>query len=374
MRRYIKCIIAPLLSLLCCGCAPLTYTIKIGADIELTGRLAWYGKVCQSGMQLAVSEINAGGGINGKPLELVVMDNRSENSEAALAAVRLASRRGVRAIIGPTTSGGVKAVLSAECGVPLIVPSATADDLAPKGKQNTMIRLCFTDSAQANFLARFAIAQGYKKAALLTEASSDYSRGMSASFTKDFTSLGGTVTAEEYYRSGECDFYSVLSRLAQKDFDALFLPGYYSEAALIIRQLHELGINAAILSGDAFDVPELCALVGEKDYLNDIYFTDHYTPQESEASAFSQKYYSAYGEYPPAYAALGYDSVMVFCDAAKRAKSLSPDDMLQALAATKGYRGVTGTITIDENHNCDKEIKLMRIQNGVRGAADSSGG
>ena len=243
------------------------------------------------------------------------MDNRSENSEAALAAVRLASRRGVRAIIGPTTSGGVKAVLSAECGVPLIVPSATADDLAPKGKQNTMIRLCFTDSAQANFLARFAIAQGYKKAALLTEASSDYSRGMSASFTKDFTSLGGTVTAEEYYRSGECDFYSVLSRLAQKDFDALFLPGYYSEAALIIRQLHELGINAAILSGDAFDVPELCALVGEKDYLNDIYFTDHYTPQESEASAFSQKYYSAYGEYPPAYAALGYDSLMMIAEA-----------------------------------------------------------
>ncbi len=368
MRRIAALLLA--CALLLPACTQGRDVLRLGVNLELTGRLAWYGDATLKGVKLAVQEVNAAGGIRGKPIELTVLDNRSENAEAALAAIRLAEREGVLAIIGPSTSGGVKASLAANCGVPILVPSATADDLAPaNGQRNDMYRICYTDTMQGRAIARFARQNGIKTAAILTEASSDYSRGMSQVFDKTFTDLGGTVTAQEYYASGETDFCTALTKLKARPFDALFLPGYYTEAALVIRQMHELGIGAAILSGDAFDVPELNELVGSGDYLSDIYFTDHYAPAGGEHTAFARSYRNAYGEEAPAYAALGYDCVKLFALAVQKTEGETRTEVAQQLSYTTDYKGVTGVITIDERHNAQKAVHIIGMQNGVRSEA-----
>lgn len=375
MRRRSK-VIAAVLAMICTGltlsaCAGNSKTIRLGVNLELTGRLAWYGEATLSGIKLAVEEINRAGGVSGRPIELMVLDNRSENADAALAAIRLAKRGRVTAIIGPSTSGGVKASLATESGVPIIVPSATADTLVPQSaKQNEMIRLCYTDTMQGGAVAQFAAKMGYKRAAMLIESSSDYARGMSDAFAAVFKRLGGEIVTTEYYTGGETDFGGVIARLKAKQFDALFLPAYYTEAALIIRQLAEQGVHIPILSGDAFDAPTLDELVGNDAVLNDIYYSNHYAQDDSDTSAFANRYYEAYGKYPPAYAALGYDCAHLFAYALQQTEGKTSGELLAMLAHTVEYEGVTGSITIDENHNAYKQVYIIAINNGVRQGVD----
>ncbi len=370
MRRFV-CVFL-LCGVICVGssCHNRQNTLPLGVNLELTGRLAWYGQATLRGITLAVEEINRDGGVNGKRIELRVLDNRSENAEAALAAIKLSARNQVLAIIGPSTSGGVKASLSAECAAPILVPSATADVLVPKSaKQNNMFRICYTDTMQGGAMAEFAAHRGFTSAALMIEASSDYARGMSEAFETRFTQLGGTIAAREYYTGGETDYGSILAKLKGRRFDVLFLPAYYTEAALVLRQLGEQGMSVPILSGDAFDSPALDTLVGNPAYLSDIYYSNHYDPGSEGQGAFAAAYHAAFGESPPAYAALGYDCARLFADAAARCKSVSPAEIAAQLARTVEFNGITGSITIDENHNAQKQIHIIALQNGVRSTA-----
>ncbi|MFA9379613.1 MAG: ABC transporter substrate-binding protein [Acetanaerobacterium sp.] len=369
MRRW-GCMLLVLVLCLC-GCAREKNTLRLGVNLELTGRLAWYGEATLSGIELAVAEINRAGGVSGKSVELLVLDNRSENAEAALAAIKLAQRGRVLAIIGPSTSGGVKASLAAGCGVPILVPSATADTLVPQNAaQNEMFRICYTDTMQGGAMARFAVQQGYARAALLIEASSDYARGMSDAFAQTFEDMGGSIAVREYYTGGETDFGGVIARLGAQPYDVLFLPAYYTEAALIIRQLSEQGVHTPILSGDAFDSPTLDELVGSAGALSDIYYSNHYTPDGGECSGFEKRYDDAYGEPPPAYAALGYDCAWLFALALQQTEGKTSSELFGQLAHTLEFEGVTGSITIDENHNACKPVHIIRIQNGVRQGVD----
>ncbi len=353
------------------GCAKTDRTIRLGVNLELTGRLAWYGQAALSGIRLAVEEINASGGVSGRPVELVVLDNRSENAEAALAAIRLAERKGVTAIIGPSTSGGVKASLATESGVPILVPSATANTLVPHtAARNEMIRLCYTDTMQGGAIARFAHKAGYRKCAMLIESSSDYARGMGDAFAAMLGALGGEIVAEEFYTGGETDFGGVIARLKAAQFDALFVPAYYTEAALILRQLAEQGVRVPILSGDAFDAPALDELVGDSAVMSDIWYSNHYAPGDSISDRFAARYYEVYQTQPPAYAALGYDSAWLFAAALQQTEGKTRGELLALLAHTVDYEGVTGSITIDENHNAQKPVHIIGIQNGVRQGVD----
>lgn len=353
------------------GCTKTEKTIRLGVNLELTGRLAWYGQATLSGIRLAVEEINASGGVSGRPVELVVLDNRSENAEAALAAIRLAERKGVTAIIGPSTSGGVKASLATESGVPIIVPSATADVLVPESApRNEMIRLCYTDTMQGGAMARFAHKAGYRRCAMLIESSSDYARGMGDAFAELFRQLGGEIVAQEFYTGGETDFGGVIARLKAERFDALFVPAYYTEAALILRQLAEQGVTVPILSGDAFDAPALDELVGDSSVMSGIYYSNHYAPDDSTTSRFTERYYQVYKTAPPAYAALGYDSARLFAAALQQTEGKTRGELLALLAHTVDYEGVTGSITIDVNHNAQKAVHIIAIQNGVRQGVD----
>ncbi|MDR2655223.1 MAG: ABC transporter substrate-binding protein, partial [Oscillospiraceae bacterium] len=320
------------LSVLMCSCYGQENGAKItlGFNLPLTGGLAAYGQNCLDGAKLALEQI-AAEGVNGLLIRPVILDNRSENADAALNSLRLAEIHAA-AVIGPTNSNTAKSALSNQSGMPAIIPSATADSLLPPGGgENCMFRICYTDSFQGEAIGKYARELGLCRAAVLTESSSDYSRGVSEAFMRRFSGLGGLITSQEFYSSGECDFYMVLTRLAAQDFDALFVPGYYSEAGLIIRQMNELGIKAAVLSGDAFDSPALEGIIGRREYLNNIYFTNHYAPGEAKSEDFFNAFTKKYGRDPSAYAALGYDSVMLFRDAYIRSAE-SGRTLLQTLA------------------------------------------
>lgn len=345
--------------------------IYVGFNLELTGSLSQYGQNCMKGADLAIKHINDSGGIDGKIVKSVVLDNRSESSDAALASIRLLEIDGVDVIIGPTNSNLVKSSLSANNITPMIIPSATANELLPKGAaQNNLYRICYTDSVQGVAIAEFARGRGFNKAVILTESSSDYSRGMSESFEDTFIGIGGMIVCREFYNTGEVDFYNILTKISEEDFDCIFIPGYYIEAGLIIRQMNELGISAAVLSGDAFDSPALEEIVGDLGYLNDIYFTNHYLPNDPNNKYFESEYVAAYGENPAAYAALGYDSVMIFAKSADGLEKSDKKIVSKRLSQIKNFMGITGIITIDENHNADKQVFVTEINAGKRIGVD----
>ncbi len=356
------------------GCGGKADEIRIGINLELSGMLAQYGRACQEGILLAVEEQNAQGGINGKKVIIKQADNRSQNYDSAVCAQRLVDVEDCIAIIGPSTSGGVKSELLCDLGVPVLVPSATSDTLLPEDTQeNHMFRICYTDTAQGKAMAEYADKLGFRSVAVFTDGGSDYSRGTSEVFRTHFEWLGGKIITQEYYTSGDTDFLAQLGKLKAEQPDAIYLPGFYAEAGMIIRQARELGMDCAFLSGDSFDSGALEELVGKKEYLSKIYFTNHYAPGENRLEAFAKLFEERYGYYPGSYSALGYDTAKLLFWAIEQAGE-DPQAIERALEQMKSFSGVTGSFFFDEAHNAVKEVELNGIENGVRFAVKTGEG
>ena len=341
----------------------------LGLNLELSGRLSQYGNECLQGARLAEQELER----MELPcrVRLAVVDNRSENSDSVLGFLRLTQEEGAVCVIGPTTSAGVKAEVQQESPVPVIVPTATSDSLDGEEYGNRF-RICFTDTAQGRAMGECAWAMGYRRAAVLGDLSSDYSQGTSAAFCRRFTELGGEIAARLSYTAGDTDFSVLLTLLRDSSPQAVFLPGYDAEAGLILRQARQMGLDYAFFSGDTFDSPVLEELAGEE--LDKVYFSNHYDPQGERLTDFAERFEAEYGEFPSAYASLGYDSVMLFADALVRAGSPDPRAIAKALEETKGYPGVTGDITFDARGNAVKEPIINAIVKGERRVLRMHGG
>lgn len=320
------------------------------------------GRSCQEGIELALSEINERGGVGGKKIKLIYCDNRSENSDAAMSMLRLRDLDNAVAVIGPTTSGGVKSALSVGGEVPIITPSATANELG-RGK---IFRICYMDSVQGDVMGKYAFENGFKKAAMIIDSASDYSRGTSQSFMKSFKALGGEITDICYYTAKDSDFSVILTKIAEKSPSAIYLPGYYSEAAAIIRQARQIGITATFLSGDAFDSPELAELCGGNDNLEGTTYTNHMNFDSEWEKQFSDSFTSLYGHQPQAYSALGYDALYFIVNGLKTMQSGKFKTLSEALYATENFDGITGRLSIDKNGNAEKKVVITRIENGEK--------
>jgi branched-chain amino acid transport system substrate-binding protein len=234
--------------------------VKIGINYELTGGVATYGNSSVDGIMMAFDEINAAGGINGMKIVPVKVDNKSDAAEATSVATRLMTQEKVVACLGPATSGSFKATIPVAMGskIPVISASATADKgvtVDDKGKVNDYVfRLCFSDSFQGVTMANFALNNlKAKTAVIIKDNSSDYAKGLAENFKKTFEAAGGKVVAEEGYVAKDKDFNAVLTKIKGQSFDVIFLPGYYEEAGLIIKQARDLGITAPVLGADGFD-------------------------------------------------------------------------------------------------------------------------
>lgn len=346
-------------------------TIKVGLDYELSGAVATYGQGLTEGIDLAFEEINKSGGVLGKQIEEIKADNKSDNAEAANVATKLATRDKVVAILGPATSGNTKAAapVAMQNKVPLISASATADDVTvdSNGKvREYVFKTCFSDSFQGVVMANFANGDlGKKNAALLVDSTSDYSKGLAKNFKDTFTKLGGSIVTEQAYQANDTDFKAVLTKIKGMNPDVVFLPGYYQEVGLIVKQARDLGLNVPILGGDGYESPKLVELAG-KDALNNVYYSNHYSSKDTtpEVVKFQQAFKAKYNKEPDAFNALGYDLAYFVADALKRAGAADPVKLKEALASTQDFKGVTGTISVDKNHNPIKSITILEMKNG----------
>ncbi|MBP1865843.1 branched-chain amino acid transport system substrate-binding protein [Clostridium tetanomorphum] len=346
-------------------------TIKIGLDYELSNEVALYGQSLVTGIELAFKEINEAGGVLGKKVEIIKADNKSDTAEAANVAAKLATRDKVVAILGPATSGSVKAAIpqATQNKVPLISASSTADDVTvdSHGKvRDYIFKTCFSDSFQGVILANFAVEDlKSKNAAILMDTTSDYSKGLSKSFKETYSKLGGKVVTEQAYQAKDKDFKAVLTNIKNAKPDLIYLPGYYEEVGLIVKQARELGLNVPILGGDGYDSPKLAELAG-KQALNKVYYTNHYSSKDTsnEVVKFKDTFKKQFNKEPDAFNALGYDLAYFVADALKRAGESNREKLKEALASTKGFKGITGELSIDENHNPVKSITILEVKNG----------
>jgi len=345
-------------------------TIKIGANLELSGGVASYGQSAKEGIELAIEEINKKG-IDGKKLELVTVDNKSDAAEATSGALKLATQDKVVAMIGAATSTNTLAQvqIAQDNKIPLITPTATNATITFKdGKLNDFVfRTCFIDPFQGTVAANFATNDlKAKSAAVLIDSSSDYSKGLAASFKKAFKANGGKVVAEEAYVAKDTDFHATLTRIKAANPDYVFLPGFYEEVGLVVKQAREIGLTVPFMGGDGWDSPKLVDIAGAAS-LENTYITNHYSSGDSDkkvqdfVSAFKAKYD---GKSPDAFGALGYDTVYFLADAIKRAGSSDPKKIQKALAETDGLELVSGKVKLDKNHDPIKAAVILEYVNG----------
>lgn len=346
--------------------------IKIGVLNEMTGGNATMGTSSANGAKMAIKEANAKGGVLGKQIKAIVADNKSEPSEAANAMTKLATQDKVVAITGMFASSNAIAASSVaeSTKVPFLAvgatnPKVTVDEKTNKVKDYTF-RVCFIDPFQGTVGANFVLnTLQLKKAVILVDNSSDYSKGLAAFFKDAFTKGGGTVLAEEAYLQKDQDFKTILTKVKALNADILYVPGYYEEVGKIVKQAREMGITVPMVGGDGWDSPKLVE-IGTPAALDNTYFTNHYSVDDTsaESQAFVEAYKKEYGQAPDAMSVLGYDAANLLIDAIKRANSTEPAKIREALAATKDFMTVTGSTTLNATHDAVKNAVIIEMKDG----------
>jgi len=339
--------------------------VRIGFFMSMTGRDASFGEASLRGARLAVDGLNAAGGVLGRPVELVVEDDRSIAGESATAVKKLISRDRVVALVGECSSARTleAASVAQASGVPMVTPAATSPRVTRVGDE--IFRVCFVDDFQGRVIATFARRRlGLRRAALLVDSSAPYSVGLADAFSRTFTALGGEIVASQNYLGSEADFRAQLTAIRAARPDALFLPGYYVAAGLVARQSRELGMAATLLGGDGFEAPQLLEIGG--DALEGTYYSTHFAVESTgEASrGFVEAFRGRFGAAPNGLAALTYDAVRLVADAVRRAGTTDRASVRRALAATRGFAGVTGLMTINARRDADKDAAIITIRDG----------
>ena len=353
-----------------CGSKESGDTIKVGANFELTGNVANYGNATIEGLQLAIDEANEAGGINGKKIELVSVDDKSEAAESINAATKLISDDDVKVIVGPATTGLVLAETqtATDAKVPIIAPCATSPEATVEnGKVKPYVfRSCFIDPQQGEVMATFAAKELKAKTAVIyVDNSSDYSKNLAKVFKEKFEAAGGKVVMEEAFLQKDQDFKATLTKLKTANADVMFVPAYYEEVGKIVKQAREMGISSAILGTDGWDDAKVVDIAGA-DALNNTFFSTHYSEKDAEVQGFIEAYKKKYNRAPNVFAALGYDAGKMLVDALKRAGSGDTEKIREALEATKDLKVGTGTISMDKNHNPIKTAVILEMKNGEK--------
>lgn len=340
-------------------------TIKIGEYASLTGKEASFGTSIHNGTMLAIEEINANGGLLGKQVELISEDDQSKSGEPANAVNKLISKDNVVAVLGEFASsrsleGGP---ICQENKIPMISPGSTNPAVTKVG--DYIFRVCFTDPFQGAALAKFANGTlKAKKIAILTDVKSDYSKGLAKYFKDAFGSMGGTISAELDFNGGDKDFKAQLTTIKNAGADAIFIPAYYNDVALICIQAKQLGISVPLFGGDGWESNELVTVA--KEAAEGGYFSTHcLTSQDTpKMKAFVAAYTKRFSSPPDALATLGYDSAMVLGDAIKRAGTTSSEALRSAIAATKDFDGVSGKFSLNADRDAVKALVFAQVKDG----------
>ncbi len=357
-------VIASLLTAFACN-GPAGDNVRIGVFMSLTGTTANFGISSTNGIKMAADEINNAGGINGKKIELLVQDDRSDASEAATIVTKFVTQDQVHAILGEVASSRsiAAAPIAQNAKIPMLTPSSTNPEVTRKG--DFIFRSCFIDPIQGAAIAQFAARTlGAKRAAIMVDRKNDYSTGLEKNISETFARLGGQMVATQSYQEGDQDFNAQLTSIKGSNPEVIFVPGYYNDVGLIAKQARDRGLNVPLVGGDGWDSAQLYAIGGSA--LNGSFFTNHYSPYDTDPKVqkFVNDYKSRFGSVPDALAATAYDAAHIMFDAIKRSKSLNGQDIRDALAATNEFPGVTGQVTFNENRDAVKPIVVIEIKDG----------
>ena len=355
-----------------------TDAIKIGLHFELSGEVADYGNAELKGAQLAIKQANEVAGY--EKYAGIVYDNKSDASESVILSNQLVADK-VVGVVGPATSGNSVAsyqILN-DAKIAVISPSATANNVTFSDPKDTtspiyeyVFRVCFEDSYQGAAMAQYAYdTLGKTKAVIYGDSTTDYAKGLAESFEQQFTKLGGEIVSVENYVGKDTDFSSVLTKIQGLDFDLIYIPGYYAEAGLIIKQAREMGITQPIVGSDGFDSTSLIELAGA-DSLNDVYFTTAYTTvgASDKLQAFLDAYTTEYNEDPSMFSALAFDSVNVLIQAIEEADSTEAE-AIQAALVNIDFTGITGDFSFDNTHTPIKSVLVVKLIDGVQAEAEA---
>ena len=338
--------------------------IKIGYFGDLTGPNSNFGRSAYNGVLMAADEINNAGGINGRRIDVVFEDDRGSPEEAARLTAKLIDEDKVIAIIAGGTSGNSRAAApkAQSSHIPLIAPSSTDPAVTQAG--DYIFRACFVDTFQGEVMASFAVEKlKAQKAAILFDINSPYGRGLTEYFELSFARLGGRIVSKQSYVQGDADFKGQLSTIRAAEPDVVYIPGYYGDVALIVKQARMIGLTQPLLGADGWDAPELWQLGG--DALNGSYISTHYSVDDPSPSIqmFVEGYKQRNGQLlPDAHAALAYDATKLLVDAINRAGTTDSGKLREALAQTKNFAGVTGVINIDADRNAVKPAVVLKLQ------------
>jgi len=346
--------------------------LKIGAFMSLTGDTAQYGISALNGIRMAVEEANARGGVGGHRVELIVQDTLSSDVETDVVVRRLAGEFRVHALIGEIVSSrSLRAAGIAQAArVPMLTPSATSPEVTKQG--DYVFRSCYTDPFQGAALAQFAARTlRARRAALLVDGGERYSIELARVIREEFTRQGGEIVFEQSYGKGAGDFSLLLAEVGAARPEVIFIPGYYLEAGLLARQAKELGIPAPLVGGDGWDSPRLYEIGGQA--LAGDYFSSHFSAEDPDPQVqrFVEAYKHLFNNSPDAFAATAYDAARIMLAACERAASLDRTAIRAALAETRDFYGVTGTVTFNSERNAVKPIVIIRIGDAGRQSVEA---
>jgi branched-chain amino acid transport system substrate-binding protein len=354
---------------LCVTAAGLAFaqdTIKVGEFGSLTGENASFGISQNNGVKMAVEEINDGGGVLGKKIDLIVEDNQTKQGETTTIVRKLISQDHVVAIIGEVASSKSleAAPICQASKIPQIATAATNPRVTQVG--DYIFRVCFTDDFQAVVIARFVLEKlQLKNIAFMTDVKQDYSVGLT-NIAKDYLAKnGGNIVKEQSYSSGDKDFRAQLTDIKSANPDVIIITGYYPEAALIAKQARQLGITATFVGGDGWDGTSLIPVGGKA--VEGAFFSNHFSVEDKSplVQDFVQKYKAKYNAVPDAFAALGYDATKILADAIKRAGTTDSEKLKDAIQDTENFPGVSGNITIGKDRNAQKSAVIITIKDGA---------
>lgn len=337
--------------------------IKVGMIASLNGELKPWGEDSMRGAQLAVEEFNAAGGAHGQQIDLIVEDTASKPEQGKSATEKLVDQDKVVAVIGEVASGITQpsAQVCQQNQVPIMAVGATRVDVTEIG--DYVFRACFTDNFQGAAMAKFAYDDLHlRRVAMMTDKSQPYSTGLSDIFRKAFTSFGGHIVDEEFYEKGTIDFKAQLTNIKAKNPDGLFCSGYFNEVGPIARQTEVVGLKVPMIGGDGWDSKELIQSGGTG--IIGSFYSNHYSNLEDrpEVKKFVDAFTKKFGSAPAtAMGALGYDATMIVLNAIKNAPSVDRTAIKDAIAATKDYKGVTGTFGMGPDRNAEKPILVLKV-------------
>ncbi len=341
--------------------------VKLGLFVSTTGQIADFGIATRRGAEIAIEEINAAGGVNGKKIDLVFYDIASKQEDTKNAATKLTTQDRVLVGMGAVASSlsQTAAPTFQSAGIPMVSPSSTFPPVTEKG--DLIFRICFTDEFAGAALALFAHNDlGKRRAAVLANQDDPYSTGLANFFESRFKQLGGSIVSSERFSNNATDFRTQIDNINAADPkpDLIFAPVYYNDIILIAQQVRDRGLSIPLLGSDGWESPTL--LKNAAAVLDGSYFGNHYSPNDPDerVQGFIGKYKELHGDTPTSLAALGYDVVYFVKSAIDRAGSFDRGEVADAMRSTKGFHGVTGTFDIDAKRNAAKPITLLKISSG----------